>query len=129
MNKTQKAIVKEVDSRGYLKGWPPDELGARQVVKLVEEMGELSAAVRYHDPDCDWMEADLLEAAKCARLAFDGGDCGFIFDADTAVKEAADCYVVLSVLTHALEQMLGRDIDLEALALQKATGDVARGVR
>jgi len=129
MNETQRAIVEAVKARGYLDGWTPEQLGARQVVKLVEEVVELQGCigiVKYGDKDLDRL---LCDAQTVARRVFDRGDCTQVEIPEDAVKEAADCYVVLAVLTHALEQMLGREIDLEALALAKATGDVKRGVR
>lgn len=131
MNETQKAIVAAVDARGYLDGWTPAQLGARQVVKLTEELEELADGVLLYSDDgsADNLAFDLHLMADRARAAFNQGCCGRVLNVDEVVAEAADCYVVLSVLTHALEQMLGREIDLEALALAKATGDVKRGVR
>ena len=38
----QTATVAAVARRGYLNGWNDDELLARQVVKLAEELGELA---------------------------------------------------------------------------------------
>lgn len=128
MNETQKAIVAAVDARGYLDPWLAQQLAARQVVKLGEELAEVVPFVSgKHD-----MWAQLLEVSgEMCRRSFDAGFCGSIdhFNADGVSKELADMYVVMAVLLYALEEMSGHDIDLEALALQKATGDVARGVR
>jgi NTP pyrophosphatase (non-canonical NTP hydrolase) len=130
MNETQRKIVAAVKARGYLEGWTPSELGARQFAKLVEEVGEVGGACSIQGGmAAEHVYADLYWAASSAREAFDDGYCGEVLSPETAAEEAADCYVVLSVLTHALEQMLGREIDLEALALAKAQGDVKRGVR
>ena len=46
----QAATVASVARRGYLNGWTDDELIARRVVKLTEELAELASVVEADDP-------------------------------------------------------------------------------
>ncbi len=46
----QAQTVASVARRGYLDGWNDGELLARQVVKLLEELGELASTIETDDP-------------------------------------------------------------------------------
>ena len=125
----QSEIVEAVRSRGYLEGWTNGQLAARQVMKLVEEVGELLDYLTWHNslPNHEeifqtWYRS--RDTAISARGAFDGGECGTIFSTPDTIKELADIIVVCSVLAHAL----GVD-DMMQGALDKANADIARGVR
>jgi hypothetical protein len=127
----QSDIVEAVRSRGYLEGWTNEQLAARQAMKLVEEVQELSScAGTIGDMNgSTWQEQStahekLWEAGEAARLVFDCGDCGTLESTDYAKKELFDIIVVCSVLAHAL----GVE-DMMQGALDKAQADVRRGVR
>ena len=127
----QEQIVEAVRKRGYLKGWTNEQLAARQAMKLIEEVQELSmCAGKIGDMGgSTWEEQNiahkkLWNAGEAARIVFDSGDCGTLESTDSAKKELYDIIVVCSVLAHAL----GVD-DMMQGALDKATADVKRGVR
>lgn len=127
---TQARIVDAVARRGYLNGYTPGQIAARQVVKLTEELGELIDCVR---PRLSGYDAELwaavtehvITAGRLARLLFDGGDWQnaeptILYGAN---NEASDMAVVLSVFAGL------QGFDLMQAATDKATSDVARGVR
>lgn len=122
-------IVAVVRDRGYMDGWTDEQLLARQVVKLAEEVAETLRDANLLLPDNaswhDWYGATI--AAGDLRLRawhlFDNGDCGIVGNRDGLISELADVYVVMSMLEH----LLG--VDIAQLALAKARGDVERGVR
>lgn len=126
----QARIVDAVARRGYLNGYSPEQVEARQVVKLVEELAELVDCVRPRLSGYDaelWaaMTENAVTAGRLARLLFDGGDWhnaepSILYGAD---GEAADMAVVLSVFATM------RNFDLMQAAHEKAVQDVERGVR
>lgn len=122
----QTQIAAAVAQRGYLDGWTADEVTARQVVKLAEELGELASTIETDSPLLAMMLADITKTAQRARMTFDtpsafvGATCHTL----PAIYEATDCAVVLAVLAHALEIP-----DIMFAASVKANNDVARGVR
>jgi NTP pyrophosphatase (non-canonical NTP hydrolase) len=127
----QHDIVEAVRARGYLEGWTKEQLAARQVMKLIEEVKELVLCPELSDDDELWNNTSVInardeiaEAGKDAREAFDDGECGVFPSTDEARRELSDIIVVCSVLAHAL----GVD-DMMQGALDKAQADVKRGVR
>lgn len=46
----QTQIVAAVAKRGYMDGWSDDQLAARQLVKMVEELAEASAHIETASP-------------------------------------------------------------------------------
>jgi NTP pyrophosphatase (non-canonical NTP hydrolase) len=124
-------IVAAVRARGYFDGWSDEELIARNVVKLVEEVCEavIGSGVGSDNDwpgerDAYWFKRYANEYQGIARRFFDGGYCGRVrWNRTSLVSELHDVYVVLCCL----ESLLG--VDLAAGALGKATGDVERGVR
>ncbi len=130
----QSEIVEAVRKRGYLEGWSKEQLAARQVMKLAEELREL-LLIADGELSSDEYGDDVFErikdaqdkidyAGRAAKYAFDKGDCGTIISDDDAKKELFDIIVVCSILAYAL----GVD-DMMQGALDKANADVKRGVR
>lgn len=122
----QVATVAAVAQRGYLDGLSNDELAARQIVKLVEELGELAATVETDDPQLGYFIAKLVETGHKARQLFDMPDlfAGATVHSGPAAHELTDVQVVSFVMAHALGMM-----DLPYSAQCKAQADVVRGVR
>ena len=73
--KAQERVAKAVEERGYYEGFTKDELAARHVAKLTEELRELSACVRQFSAGVpnNW-ELDLDEAGYYAKREFDDAD-------------------------------------------------------
>ena len=123
----QAQTVASVARRGYLDGWNDDELLARQVVKLLEELGELASTIETDDPAMSEFFASIVRAGKQARYVFDHPAWfagATIADTKAARHELVDCEVVLAVMAHALDVP-----DLAFAASQKALADEVRGVR
>ena len=123
----QAQTVASVARRGYLDGWNADELLARQVVKALEELGELASTIETDDPEMSRFFASIARAGKQARFVFDHPTWFVgttIADTQAAQHEATDLAVVLSVAAHALDIP-----DIMFAASQKALADEARGVR
>jgi NTP pyrophosphatase (non-canonical NTP hydrolase) len=131
----QDDVAAAVCDRGYYEKpngdpWTKEQLAARQVAKLTEELGELS----YYIPRCvmgwarrssDW-EMGLRLAARRAREDFDNPKAwgeAEVLHSDAAAEELADIQVVVFTLADAL------DVDVLELAREKALSDVERGVR
>ena len=117
----QTIVAANVAARGYLNGWKPWQLAARQIAKLTEELAELAGAI---DADMSWISR-LEEAGQLARIAFDDatewGDVYFEFS--IADAELPDVAVPLFVLADLLMTDIGQ------AAIDKSGADVARGVR
>lgn len=123
----QAQTVASVARRGYFNGFTDDELLARQVVKMLEELAELAATIETGDPAMEAFYASLVNAGKQARYVFDHAEWfvgSTIADTQAAQHELADLCVVLSVMAHALDVP-----DVMFAASQKALADEARGVR
>lgn len=123
----QAQTVASVARRGYLDGWNDGELLARQVVKLMEELGELASTIETDDPAMAGFFASVVRAGKQSRGVFDRSALfvgATIADTQAARHELVDCEVVLAVMAHALDVP-----DLAFAASQKALADEARGVR
>ena len=123
----QAQTVASVARRGYLNGWNADELLARQVVKMMEELGELASVIECDDTSMSEFFASIVKAGRLARAVFDVPSLfvgATIADTQAAQHELADCAVVMSVAAHALEMP-----DVMYAASQKALADEARGVR
>jgi NTP pyrophosphatase (non-canonical NTP hydrolase) len=123
---TQANIVSAVARRGYLDGWSSEELLARQVVKLAEELGELAVSIASDDPRLAFLLHQISTVGGMARVVFQDRSCfvGADLDSAAAASELADCAVVLAVAAHALNEP-----DVMYTAMLKAQADVARGVR
>jgi len=128
----QRVIYNAVKQRGYIDGYTPQQLAARQAAKIIEEAAELLSTMSPHfesAPDLtdEWfyLRAQTLAAAKTARALFDRNDWNRadVVVMEDAPSEAADCAVVLFTLAETL------GIDLAQMAAEKAESDVKRGVR
>ncbi|GAF76757.1 unnamed protein product, partial [marine sediment metagenome] len=121
----QDAVVDCVDKRGYRKGWTDEEFLARQLVKLLEELGELAECMILPQN----VRNLLLPAAAEAKTLFDNKEIwkGSKWRSDgdklNAVKEIADMQVVLFCAADAMQ------VDSSAQAASKAKKDVERGTR
>lgn len=130
-DRPQGRIYMAVAERGYTAGWTAEQFLARQAAKLMEELGEVFALM-------DGMPVNLVEkvrdAAEAARRQFDdmtawdrvnveGGKLEALW------KELADLQVVLACAAHTVNYLEWTDRDLMDAALEKADGDVKRGVR
>jgi NTP pyrophosphatase (non-canonical NTP hydrolase) len=124
--------VAAVCDRGYYEKsngdpWTKEQLAARQVAKLTEELAELTEAIwaiGQRNGPAPWEES-LWIAGKEARMAFDGDswENAEVTDAELAAGELADIQVVVFTLADALGE------DVLELAREKALSDVERGVR
>jgi NTP pyrophosphatase (non-canonical NTP hydrolase) len=120
----QEEVFKAVAARGYLdeKKWSTDQLIVRQVVKLIEEIGELSHKVETGHAD-KWALLYVELIGKYAKEVFDNGPFkNPSYDKAIMKSELADIQVVVFVLA----TLLGIDSGEEARI--KATKDVPRGV-
>lgn len=117
----QEIVAGNVAARGYLNGWTAEQLAARQIAKLTEELAELAGAI---DADMPWI-AFLEHAGRRARLAFDDASAwdDVTLVHNVAEDELPDVVVPLLVLANLL------DMDAGQAAIDKSAADVARGVR
>jgi len=121
----QDAVVDCVDKRGYRKGWTDEEFLARQLVKLLEELGELAECMILPQNARNL----LVSAGKEAKALFDNEEiwAGSKWRDEksqlNAVKEVADMQVVLFCAADAMQ------VDSSAQAASKAKKDVERGTR
>lgn len=114
----QQRVYRSVEERGYVYGWTRDQLIARQVQKLTEELYELAENISVTRIDL------LAKAAAEAKSDFDGKRIPDLRANDEGLaKELADIQVVVFMIAEAL------GVDVVTLAVQKATKDIARGVR
>lgn len=134
MNTIQKTIVQRVMDRGYL-SLPVYQEIAKNLVKLTEETCEAVMTWWTGNSAESGRFEDLVELlrAKAASL-FREGDLsmarpvGGDDHAGDILKEMVDVHVVLCCLSWLVEQRLGVEVNLDALALQKADKDIVRGV-
>lgn len=120
----RETITQATRARGYLARDPRLELTG-QVFKLIEELCELADALGVTP---QW--ALLPHIGMASRWIFDQPQMWQPADiGDGWQKELADVTVVLVNLVAMLEAATGGPVDLEQLAVDKATNDAARGVR
>lgn len=140
----QQIVAEATKKRGYREGWSDQVFLARQVVKLLEELGEMSYPIHqmphmfnhYGHPDNEGFEDVIDRIGNEASYLFDEKDPEtwiYIFvryDALEDMKsEAADCMVVLFNIADTLERMSGEKFDIIQEAIRKAQKDISRGVR
>lgn len=140
----QELVAKATELRGYREGWSDQQFLARQVVKLLEELGEMSYPIHqmphmfnhYGHPDSEGFEDVIDRIGNEAMNLFNEKDpetWSYTFvrwDAlDDMMSEAADCMVVLFNIAATLERMSGERFDIIQEAIKKAQKDIARGVR
>ena len=123
----QTATVASVARRGYLNDFTDDELLARQVVKLVEELGELVDYIETPDRELQQLFYEIGRVSERARIIFDNPRLvvdAAVNDTQAAIAELTDCQVVVAVAAHALQIP-----DIMYAAQVKAERDAERGVR
>lgn len=122
----QMAIVAAVRERGYLDGYTEDQLAARQLVKLLEELCEALQCIHTDDPILAALVANAAIYGKSARAVFDIPSLfdGVTVDFGELGAEFCDLVVPLAVLGQVLDVP-----DMMAAGYRKAQADVARGVR
>jgi hypothetical protein len=125
-NGYQQAIVEAVRERGYLSGYTDDQLAARQLVKLLEELCEALQSVNADDVDLHLLIQQAASLGKWARAVFDVPSLfdGVLVDFGMLGAEFCDLVVPLAVLADVVEVP-----DMMAAGYRKAQADVARGVR
>jgi len=143
----QERVAELTRERGYREGWTAEQFVARQVVKLVEELGELAGCIGGWPPwqwrafDHLWTELPLN--AFDARRIFDNVEkwremAPQVEDLERLKGEACDLLVVLFNLADAIGELQATDADAPASkkgfdlveeAVKKTAGDVERGVR
>jgi NTP pyrophosphatase (non-canonical NTP hydrolase) len=134
----QNQVTQNTADRGYRDGWTAEQFAARQVCKLIEELGELAR--------CFWLPK-VSPRTRIDQLMIDlSGEAKWIFDDDTlwddhpidgvgiastiyARSELADLQVVVFNLAAALAEITGEPFDVVQAAVDKSTADVKRGVR
>jgi len=137
----QDKVYTAVAERGYREGWSAEQFLARQLCKMVEEINEAQESVYHTDPTYDTRihldrtkEDRLMWAARYAKVKFDNkehpGWYGIgIEDPQALIDELADMQVVLFCAAAAAAELTGQPVDIVQLAVDKATADIARGVR
>lgn len=135
MTDIQSAVHAATVARGYTDGYTPKQFAARQTIKLIEEVEELTRTVALHAPEdqryISTMHIFLRDAANRARSIFDErplwqrhlSDDRIAIDTDAAAAEIADIIIVALNLAEAL------GVDAMAMVHQKAHADIKRGVR
>ena len=130
-DRAQARVAAAVARRGYRAGWTTMAFLVRQMVKAQEELGEAVGALGWRVP----MQAavKILSAADIARIEFRAGQDWPREAAEPDVlrqvaEELADLQVVIFNAAAALGEMLGEDVDVVRMAMEKAERDVERGV-
>jgi NTP pyrophosphatase (non-canonical NTP hydrolase) len=128
MNSLQEEVYQAVKDRGYLdtEEWSRDQLIVRQVVKLIEEVGETGASVTVENEELGnpgELLCDAVNVGASAKRVFNVSKLNkpYIWTY-SLISELADIQVVVFVLA----ELLG--VDIVELARGKACADVDRGV-
>jgi hypothetical protein len=135
MTDIQSTVHAATAARGYTDGYTSTQFAARQAIKMIEEVEELTRTITLHSPDdqrrISTMRIFLHDAATHARAIFDARtlwqrhlpDDRIAIDTDAAAAEIADIIIVALNLAEAL------GVDAMAMVQQKAHADIERGVR
>jgi NTP pyrophosphatase (non-canonical NTP hydrolase) len=128
MNSLQEEVYQAVKDRGYLdtEKWSRDQLIVRQVIKLIEEVGETGASVTFENEELGnpgELLCDAVNVGASAKRIFNVSKLNksYIWTY-SLISELADIQVVVFVLA----ELLG--VDIVELARGKACTDVSRGV-
>jgi len=135
----QEQIAENLEARGYYHRsdgtrWTGAQIVARNLAKLVEEVGEIAEEVvtaRDGCGDAVWA-SELQSAAYYARRAFDHEvmwDGANVYDLDKIRAEVDDCFACLANLVKGLEMLDGKPHDIAQGAVVKTTDDIERGRR
>lgn len=130
-DKAQYRVFEAVNKRGYLNGWTANQFLARQVAKLMEELGEMAAEMGYELPE--ELQTRLQYAADEAKYQFDHGRwMDGIFEEERLLriwKELTDIQVVVFCIATTVNYLLHEFRDVTDEAVEKAEKDIRRGVR
>lgn len=137
----QREVFELVKARGYLDDWTLGQFLCRQVVKLQEELAELTESALPNTPGWRGELRATLYAGNKARHRFDlSWETSLQHWRDAAKhvsnvsrimeirEELADLQVVLFCAAQAISLIL-EPFDVVEAALEKAEGDVEKGVR
>ena len=123
---TQLQIFNAVAERGYMDTtrWTRDQLIARQIIKLIEEIGELADHVSAESQsEVNACLSLMQETGLAARKAFDYSRFEHpMVDLAKLRHELADVQIVIFCLAALL------DVDVVGDAWTKAVNDISRGV-
>ena len=128
----QAQVADCITRRGYREGWTAEQFLARQLAKMMEELGEAASNCRLPDDYIGASAWEIAIAAGSARADFDDKtlwQCSGAKDPDALESELADMQVVLFAMADALAQIKGKPVDIVELAVDKARQDIGRGVR
>lgn len=127
----QQLVFDSTVRRGYLTGWSMIEFAARQVVKAIEELAELSTTVGAQDSHVQDLLSKMQDVGNLARLVFDDSrikwDCDI--DHDAFCKELADLQVTVFNAAEAIAKASDTPYNSARAAVEKAHADIKRGVR
>ena len=133
----QQKVTDATKERGYRDGWTPEQFLARQIVKMMEELGELTHWIL--DFPNDELAERICDLATLCRHDFDDterwkeskvkADAAIINNPKLLQKEAADMQVVLFNMADAIATITGQPFDVVQAAVEKSKGDVERGTR
>lgn len=129
-HEAQEAIFEALVARRYTAGLTAEQLTARQVAKMLEEVCELAQHVEGFSGQTDI----LIDALRCrARTEFDDlarwQNYGRVRSFGGIKAELPDVGVTLANTAEALTWADEYAFDVMQAAVDKATADVARGVR
>jgi hypothetical protein len=146
MGEDQQLVCELVQRRGYREGWTASEFLVRNVIKLQEELAELTGVSLPRIGTFNNYGPALMLVGVVARTVFDAPKDDFDVEwaatnerlrdpkwIDAIGQELADMQVVLFCAAEALSSLYERQdaepFDLIEAALKKAAADVDRGVR
>lgn len=126
----QTAIFESLEDRGYTAGLEYEQLAARQIAKMLEEVCEAAACVAGFSPV---MQAQIGTLQQMARSEFDDKarwqDRGRIISLSGLKAELSDVGVTLANAAEAISWHDERKFDVMREAVGKATADITRGIR
>jgi len=128
----QEEVYKFVAERGYTKGYTKEQFAVRQVIKLIEELGELASAIRpaVHGWALQELLDDMSFMGELAREAFDRNQDWALRDVPVPLnedKEVQEEVGDMQVVLWCLAQSLG--FESGDVAYEKSKADRDRGVR
>lgn len=122
----QLAIADAVAKRGYTDGYDDDQLLARQIVKLLEELCETAQCIVTSDPAMQSLLYTMDLLGSRARRIFDNRERFMDVRVDRVhlEMELPDLVVPLAVMAYLIDVD-----DMMEIATIKAETDIDRGIR
>ena len=128
----QNEIYQHVVDRGYREGWSSSQFLVRQILKMIEEVGELAevleevGSIRY-----ELLLGKIKGAGFSARELFDSEDMPNVYLSDEALetlrKELPDVCVTGACASYMTSALTFGGYDWEDEAVEKSEGDVESG--